>query len=170
MTEEKQVLVLKILVAGEGNCGKTSLIRRYCDGEFDSHRAHTIGLEFYSKILDLSAGTIKLSIWDLAGQPQFRTIREEFYKGAKATALVFDLTNPDTLHELPNWYKEIHNAVPDHKFLVVGNKNDLKRVVVEDEPEQFARAIQAPYLETSAKSGHQVEKMFKHLAALAIKQ
>jgi small GTP-binding protein len=169
MTEGKKVLVLKILVAGEGNSGKTSLIRRYCEGEFDPYRAHTIGLEFHAKILHLAAGTIKLSIWDLAGQPQFRAIREEFYKGSRVTALVFDLTNRESLLELPVWYNEIIKAVPGQKFLLVGNKNDLKRKIDRALPERFARAIQAPYLETSAKNGYQVKKMFNHLAALAIR-
>jgi Ras-related protein Rab-18 len=166
--EEKKILVLKILIAGEGNSGKTSLVRRYCKGEFDKYRAHTIGLEFNTKILNLKAGDIKLSIWDLGGQPQFKYIRTEFYRGSRATALVFDLTKPESLRALPMWYEEIMKAEPQQKFLLVGNKNDLWRKVDSEIPERFARKIKAPYLETSAKNDYQVEKMFRYLARLAI--
>ena len=168
--EEKKVLVLKILVAGEGNSGKTSLIRRYCIGDFDKYRAHTIGLDFYSKELQLKAGTIKLSIWDLGGQPQFKTIRTEFYRGSRVTALVFDLSNYDSLRALPMWYKEIKHALPNQPFLVIGNKNDLRRKVDTEVPKRFAETINAPYLETSAKDDYQVGKMFNYLARLAISQ
>jgi small GTP-binding protein len=166
--DDKRVPVLKILVAGEGNSGKTSLIQRFCEGVFDRNRAHTIGVEFNTKTINLKSGKIKLSIWDLAGQPQYRYIREEFYSGSRATALVFDLNNPDSFRELPKWYKEILNALPQQKFLVVGNKNDLRRKVDIKTPKRFANYIKAPYLETSAKKGYQVNKMFKYLVGLAI--
>jgi Ras-related protein Rab-18 len=168
MLDSTQILVLKILVAGEGNSGKTSLIRRFCYGDFDKHRAHTIGLDFYSKMLNHKDGPVKLSIWDLAGQPQFQSIREEFYKGAHATALVFDLNNPDSLHALPQWYQEIEKVCPGQKYLLIGNKHDLKKKVDQTTHQRFAQVIKAPYLETSAKNGYQVNKMFKYLAGLAI--
>ena len=168
--DEEQIRVLKVLLAGEGNSGKTSLVRRFTIGDFDKKRAHTIGMEFHSKIINHRSGKIKLDIWDLAGQPQFHYLRVEFYPGSLATALVFDLSSQDSFLELKKWYQEIKNAEPNQKFLVIGNKNDLRRKIDKKIAKRFASSINAPYLETSAKKRHQVNKMFKYLVALAISE
>jgi small GTP-binding protein len=171
MQDIKKVHVLKVLIAGEGNSGKTSLVHRFCFGKFDDYRAHTIGLEFNSVTVKLQGGLVaKLAIWDLAGQPQFYYIRKEFYSGSRATALVFDLTSQDSFLQLRVWHNEILQACPFQKFLLVGNKSDLKRKrrVSEEAAQRFAESINAPYLETSAKKGRQVRRMFQHLVRLAL--
>jgi small GTP-binding protein len=169
MQAGKRVHVLKVLIAGEGNSGKTSLVHRFCFGKFDDYRAHTIGLEFNTMTIKLKDGiVVKLAIWDLAGQPQFFYIRKEFYSGSHATALVFDLSRQDSFLQLRTWHEEILNACPLQKFLVVGNKNDLKRKVSIEAAQRFADSIYAPYIETSAKKGSQVRNMFRHLVRLAL--
>ncbi len=62
----------KVVVAGNGNVGKTSLIRRWCEGKFETSRVMTIGVDFQSKLVQLPEGEVKLSIWDMAGQERFR--------------------------------------------------------------------------------------------------
>jgi small GTP-binding protein len=171
MPDGKKVHVLKVLIAGEGNSGKTSLVHRFCFGKFDDYRAHTIGLEFNTVTIKLkSGGVVKLAIWDLAGQPQFYYLRKEFYSGSRATALVFDLTSQDSFLQLRVWHDEILQACPFQNFLLVGNKTDLKRSrkVSEEIAQRFADSIGAPYLETSAKKGRQVRRMFQYLVRLAI--
>lgn len=170
MQSSKKVHVLKVLIAGEGNSGKTSLVHRFVFGKFDDYRAHTIGLEFNTVEINLKGwGVVKLAIWDLAGQPQFYYLRKEFYSGSRATALVFDLTSQDSFLQLRVWHDEILQACPFQKFLLVGNKTDLKRgrKVSEEIAKRYADSIGAPYLETSAKKGRQVRRMFQHLVRLA---
>ncbi|MGD8605628.1 MAG: Rab family GTPase, partial [Anaerolineales bacterium] len=66
-----KVPVLKVVIVGDANVGKTSLLRRYCEGKFESSRVATIGVDFQTKVVDLPDGQVKLSIWDMAGQEHF---------------------------------------------------------------------------------------------------
>ncbi len=80
--------VLKVIIAGDGEVGKTSLVRRYCEGKFEATRVATIGVDFQTQTVDLPTGTIKLSIWDMAGQDRFQVIRAGFYRGSRSAALI----------------------------------------------------------------------------------
>jgi small GTP-binding protein len=163
----EEIPVLKVVVGGEGTVGKTSLIRRYCQGKFESSRVATIGVDFQTQVVKLPDKTVKLSIWDMAGQDRFQVIRGGFYRGSRASALVYDVTQAETFKQLEKWRKEIIEVVPGEPFVVVGNKIDLPRVQNADEVRAFAASIGAEYLETSALSGEGVPAMFEALARLA---
>jgi small GTP-binding protein len=155
-------------VAGNGNVGKTSLIRRFCEGKFEQTRVATIGVDFQTQTVDLAGQTVKLSIWDMAGQDRFQIIRAGFYRGSRAAALVYDVTEPDSLESLVRWKDEILEAVEHQPFLVVGNKIDLERKQQPEHAQQFANLLQAPYLETSALDGSGVTQLFETLAKLSL--
>ena len=159
--------VLKVVVAGDGNVGKTSLIRRYCEGRFEASRVATIGVDFQTQTVDLPSGRVKLSIWDLAGQDRFQVVRAGFYRGSRAAALVFDLTSFESLEHLSRWRQEILQAVPKIRFVVVGNKTDLPRPPGAQGADAFAARIDALYLESSALDGSGVAATFTALARLA---
>jgi small GTP-binding protein len=158
----------KVIVAGDGGVGKTSLIRRYCTGKFQESRLMTIGVDFQTQIVEINKKPVKLSIWDIAGQERFGSFRASFYRGAKAVALVYDVTGPVSLTHLPNWHSEIARVVPDVRFLVVGNKVDLERQVPKERVIDWTRSSGLPYLETSAKTGQGVRLFFEGLARLAL--
>lgn len=162
--------LLKIVVAGDGNVGKTSLIRQYCEGRFEQSRVATIGVDFQTKTVKIKDHTIKLSIWDMAGQIHFQSVRTGLYRGSRTAALVHDVTNPASLVHLPGWYEEILAVVPHQRFLVVGNKIDLQPDYNTTEAKRFAASIKAPYLTTSANTGEGVQKMFLGMAYLALKK
>lgn len=164
------VPLLKIVVAGDGNVGKTSLIRQYCEGRFEQSRVATIGVDFQTKTIEIKGHTIKLSIWDMAGQIHFQSVRSGLYRGSRTAALVHDVTNNESLTHLPKWYEEITAVVPQQRFLVVGNKIDLQPDYDVTEAKKFAASINAPYLTTSASTGEGVEKMFLAMALLALKR
>ncbi|MBW8010659.1 MAG: GTP-binding protein [Chloroflexi bacterium] len=164
---EQTIPTLKVIVAGDGTVGKTSLIRQYCEGKFEKSRVATIGVDFQIQTIELPSGTVKLSIWDVAGQKQFKSVREIFYRGALATALVFDVSNPESLVNLKTWHEEITSISPSQKFLVIGNKIDLQATHALQNARGFAASIKAGYLETSALSGEHVPEMFTLLAGLA---
>ncbi|MGD0174525.1 MAG: Rab family GTPase [Anaerolineales bacterium] len=155
----------KVSIAGDEAVGKTSLIRRYCEGKFEESRVATIGVDFQTKVVDLPAGAVKLSIWDMAGQSRFEVVRTGMYRGSRATALVFDLSNPATLEHLPAWCVEAQTNAKGTKLLVVGNKLDLASE--RGAGKTFADSIGAAYVETSAQSGEGVTEMFDALARLA---
>lgn len=161
------VPVLKVIIAGDGNVGKTSLIRRYCEGKFEQSRVATIGVDFQTQLVEIPSGTVKLSIWDMAGQDRFQVLREGFYRGSLAAALVYDMTEPESLEHLPHWHTEITNVVPTIPLIVVGNKLDLVSKHAHDDGPEYAATIGAPHLNTSALDGTGVAKLFKGLAYLA---
>jgi len=161
--------LLKVVVVGDGTVGKTTLVRRYCEGKFHASRVATIGVDFYTQTVALPAGPVKLSIWDMAGQDHFKVVRTGFYGGSRAAALVCDVTSPQSLVNLKGWCEEVLKAVPRHKLLVVANKIDLERVFRPELSQAFASFIKAPYLETSALTGQGVGELFETLAALAVR-
>jgi len=148
--------------------GKTSLIRRYCQGKFEASRVATIGVDFQTQLVKLPEKTVKLSIWDMAGQDRFRVIRGGFYRGSRASALVYDVSQAETFAQLGKWRDEILQVVAAEPFVVVGNKTDLARVLSADEARAFASSIGAEYLETSALTGEGVATLFDTLARLAV--
>ena len=161
------VPVLKVVVAGDGTVGKTSLVRRFCEGKFEMTRVATIGVDFQTKLVELPERTVKLSIWDMAGQDRFQVIRAGFYRGSRAAALVFDVTSPESFANLERWRQEIIEVVPQQPFVVVGNKTDLERKISPEQGAAFAQGIRAAYVETSALSGAGVPDLFLSLAKLS---
>jgi small GTP-binding protein len=159
--------VLKVLIVGDGNVGKTSLVRRYCTGMFSASRVTTIGVDFQTQIVRLPQGEVKLSIWDLAGQDRFQVMRPGFYKGGRVAAMIYDVTDPDSFKDLGRWRQELIEVVPNQPMVIVGNKIDLPRVQEAEEARAFADSIRAPYLETSAATGDGVDALFDTIARLA---
>jgi small GTP-binding protein len=159
--------LVKVVVAGDGNVGKSTLIRSFTEGKFQAARVTTIGVDFHTHTVALPDGEVKLSIWDMAGQERFGFMRPGFYSGSMVAALVYDVTAPESLEHLAAWREEILKAVPHEKFIVVGNKLDLVRAEPQGRASAFAHGISAPYLETSAKSGQGVQALFTHMAELA---
>ena len=174
VTAVSEIPLLKVVIAGDGTVGKTSLVRRYCEGKFQSARVATIGVDFYTQRVRIPVGqgrdaVVKLSIWDLAGQERFGVVRTGFYRGSRAAALVYDVTSMASLGNLKRWRDEVLAAVPEQPFVVVGNKVDLERSVRSELARAAAAYLGALYLETSALNGEGVSALFQTLARLAVK-
>jgi len=162
--------IYKVALVGDGNVGKTSLVRRFCEGKFDDSRILTIGVDFQIKTVQLGDKTIRLSIWDIAGQDRFRAFRDQFYSGTLAVALIYDVTSPATFFNLARWRDEVSASVPGVPMVIIGNKKDLGPVVPPAEAEGWARFEgRMPFLQTSALTGEKVEEFFQGLAYLAHK-
>jgi len=162
--------IYKVLLVGDGNVGKTSLVRRFCEGKFEESRVLTIGVDFHYKTVQLGDRLLRLSIWDVAGQDRFRSFRDQFYSGTLAAALIYDSTAPATFFNLLRWRDELLAATPGVPMVVIGNKSDLGPVVPPGEAEGWARYEgRMPFLMTSALTGENVESLFQGLAYLAYK-
>ncbi|HVO41984.1 MAG TPA: Rab family GTPase [Aggregatilineales bacterium] len=162
--------VYKVVLAGDGNVGKTSLIRRYCEGKFDESRILTLGVDFQTKLVSFRNRTVKLSIWDIAGQEKFATFRDTFYGGAHAVALVYDITSPASFANLQRWQDEIQSVVPNVPMAVIGNKIDLVSVVSADAARSWSYDHSLPFLLTSAATGERVDDFFRGMAWLAMQE
>ncbi len=160
-------LMYKIALLGDGAVGKTSLIEKFITGKFEKDYRMTLGTNIFSKVVNINDASVKLIIWDLAGQPHFKHVRAGFYLGTVGALLVYDITRRSTLENLDNWRSEMLNNSGDvSSLVVVGNKCDLDgmREVKKSEGAGFAKNLAAPFFETSAKAGNNVEDAFVALA------
>jgi len=164
---------VKLLLLGDSGVGKSSLMLRFTTGEYHLQTMSTVGIDFKEVRLRLNGRNISLQIWDTAGQERFRTITKSYYRGASGYILVFDLTNYKSFDHIRYWVNEIKTHGLNNSYLIlVGNKSDLhedRSVSVED-GETFAKELGCDYIETSAKDGYNVDKLFicgiqGHLAA-----
>ena len=144
---------------------------------FISDTQMTIGVDFHVKTLtiDTNEGPIrsKLQIWDTGGQERFSSIRPMYYRGSLGALMIFDLTNYESFEHLPQWIEEVRaNVKNDIPLLLVGNKSDLiqERAVSNEEINDFTSKFNLYYMETSAKTGDNVDNMFTELVTLAIEK
>jgi small GTP-binding protein len=164
----------KVCLVGEAAVGKTSLIRRYVLDEFEDRYITTLGAKVSKKELafDLKDKDLRIqmdmTIWDIMGEKGFRDLlKEAFFHGAKGILAVCDITRYSTLKEVDDWVQSVFNVVGEIPVVYAVNKVDLKDEVMilygDKEIGQAARAFDAPYFYTSAKSGERVEDTFRAL-------
>ncbi|KAL9697409.1 hypothetical protein quinque_000850 [Culex quinquefasciatus] len=125
--------------------------------------SHTIGVEFGSRIVNVGGKSIKLQIWDTAGQERFRSVTRSYYRGAAGALLVYDSTSRDSFNVLSNWLNDARTLASQNIcILLVGNKKDLEeeREVTFLEASTFAQENELIFLETSARTGENVEEAF----------
>jgi small GTP-binding protein len=163
---------------GDGAVGKTALCSRFMEKVFLGEYLMTLGTDVTLKTISVGKRQIQLQIWDIAGQPFFESIRESYYRGALGALFVFDVTRPETLQNGRNWIRELwkHSGKGEIPVVILGNKVDLRgemtATVKPSEGEALAHElsesaqseIKIPYLETSAKTGQNVEQAFYLLA------
>jgi small GTP-binding protein len=167
MSDADRFIRYKVAISGDGNVGKTTLLRRYATGKFQESRIMTIGVDFETLEVDIKGQPVKLTVWDLAGQQRFAPFRDGFYRGARAIAMVFDVSDRVTFDDLSHWLQEAQRVVPEAHIVVNGNKVDLPRAITVEEGKAYAASINAAYVETSAKTGEGVQQFFRFLAMAA---
>jgi small GTP-binding protein len=160
--------IFKIILIGDCDTGKTSLINRYVKRMFNEKYVCTIGVDFMMKSALIEENLIKLQIWDTAGMERYKHITLSYYRGAHAAIICFDLTNRLSFESLNRWMKEYSNYHKDsNTFVIVGNKSDLaEREVNKEEILKFVEIHNSIYFETSAKNGNNIDELFNHMAQL----
>ncbi|KAM9320156.1 ras-related protein Rab-42 [Gastrophryne carolinensis] len=151
----------RVLLLGDSGVGKTSLLRRYTNEEFAESTGPTVGVDFCCRIEEPEDGVkVRLQFWDTAGQERYRAVTRSYYRNAACVVLLFDLTAHKTFESIQNWYQEVmERAQPQPLlFLLLGTKSDLreKRDVTREEAQNLAISMNAPYLETSARTGSNI--------------
>ncbi|MHA1310916.1 MAG: GTP-binding protein [Candidatus Helarchaeota archaeon] len=168
----KNEYVFKILILGDAGVGKTTTTVRFAQALFTSEYKPTLGVnivrnEFWMNDTDL----IHFSIWDLAGQDRWASMRGIYYSGAQGALLLFDTTRLDSFRNLDKWVKEINTNTINIPVVLVGNKIDLKdlRKVSKEEGIRKAQEYGYRYIETSAKTSENIKETFKLLVKDMIK-
>ena len=160
---------LKVLLTGAAAVGKTSLVQRFIKNRFAANYKLTVGVDILTKDVEFKPGEVAtLSIWDIGGQQRFEFIRSTFYKGAAGALLVFDLTREQTYIETRKWLTEIRQFSNENiPFVLIGNKVDLLEdvgeVIDREDARAFAEKEGSIYIETSAKTGINVDGAFTEL-------
>lgn len=160
---ESYDFLFKFLVIGNANTGKSCLLHQFIENKFKQESSHTIGVEFGSKVTNCGGKSVKLQIWDTAGQERFRSVTRSYYRGAAGALLVYDIANRESYNALTNWLTDARTlASPDIVIVLVGNKKDLEpdREVTFLEASKFAQDHELMFLETSARTGENVEEVF----------
>mmetsp|Transcript_13552 Transcript_13552/g.15016 ORF Transcript_13552/g.15016 Transcript_13552/m.15016 type:complete len:223 (-) Transcript_13552:182-850(-) len=157
--------VLKFIMIGDTGVGKTCLLLNFIEGRFKHSHDLTIGVEYGAKVLALKKENtnVKLQIWDTAGQESFRSITRSYYRGAAAAIMVYDVTSRTSFENIIRWLREARETGNDTmEVLLVGNKIDLKdkRVVSTEDGQKFAKENGLMFIETSAKTSHNVVDAF----------
>jgi len=167
MSAQEHDYFFKILLIGDSGVGKSCLLLRFADDSWTETHISTIGVDFKIKTLTIDGKTVKLQIWDTAGQERFRTITSSYYRGAQGIILVYDCTDRESFNNVKQWMGEIDRyACENVNKLLVGNKCDLQaeKTVDTNAAKEFADSYDIPFIETSAKTGNNVEKCFVQIA------
>lgn len=167
--DKRAAQILKVVLGGDGNVGKTSLIQRYCTGAFDAGRAMTIGVDFHLYEVEIAEEAIRLVVWDMGGQERFAAARHVFYRGTHAVGLVFDASNRTSFYNLMRWWRETREYLPDVPVLLLANKIDLPPQISRAQAQPIAQAWNIPFLESSCATGNGVAEFFDTLAQNAWK-
>lgn len=164
----------KLILGGEGAVGKTSMAHRFVEDSFETDYKATIGTSIMKKECDFESlnSSVRFVIWDLAGQQQFARVRQSYLANARAGILVYDVTRKNTYEKIKDWYDEILSNTKEISMILVGNKIDLveDREVSPEEGRELAEGLSLSYIETSAKTGENIEDAFRMLALQLIKK
>ena len=169
----KQPIESKVVILGATAVGKTCIICRAVNDEFDQDISPTVGACYSAKDIALDSANVTLQLWDTAGQERFRTLAPMYYRGSVIAVLVFSLTKPDTLQDVKSWAQEIQQQTDEMPVLfVVGNKLDLvdERQISTEQGEEVAKELNAIYFEVSAKSSIGIDDLFVRIAEESFKK
>ena len=168
--DENNDINLKILILGDSSVGKTSLLLKYADGYFPTIYVATIGVEYKIKQINVNGLDINLQIWDTAGQERFRSITQNFMKGADGIMYVYDITEKGSFDNLKNWIRQSEDSTEGFKKIIVGNKSDLEldRNVPKESLQKFCDDRKLKGVEVSAKLGTNVSETFECLAKMIL--
>jgi small GTP-binding protein len=159
----------KLILTGDHQVGKTSLIRRFVENSFKEDYISTMGVQISKKTISMTEDTrMNFIIWDIGGQSfQIVPYRARFYDGANAAFIVIDRSRDGNLKSVEKWYNDIKNSIPKSiPIVIVGNKSDLtdQLVISEEDIKQLAKKFDFHYILTSAKTGEHVNDAFLYIA------
>lgn len=165
MSTLNNMIQLKYVIIGDSGVGKSCLTLQFTDKTFDPTHELTIGAEFGFYKTKHNGEDIILQLWDTAGQDSYKHMTKTYYRHCDCAILVFDITNRQSYNNISNWLETLtlytQNTNEIEKILV-GNKCDLNAIrnISFDEANNFARIHNMTYFETSAKTNHNIDRLF----------
>ena len=163
--DTEDIKEIKLLLLGESNVGKTSIFNKYIYNRNATLSASSIGVDFETKIINYKNKKYKIRLFDTAGQERFHSITHSYYHLGDGFLIVFDLTNEHSLNKVKDWIESLNDKVKDCKFIIIGNKCDLKDKLI---PENIIENQLKDYIEdkkifykTSVLKNININKIFE---------
>nr|XP_006821440.1 PREDICTED: ras and EF-hand domain-containing protein homolog [Saccoglossus kowalevskii] len=159
----------KIVLCGDSGVGKSSFLERFCQNTFNEKTQVTIEIGFQMKSLVIDSTVISLQIWDTAGQERFRSLPHSYFRKADGVVLLYDITCEKSFQSVTSWLVNIQEVDIDQSavIILIGNKEDLattQRVISTECGKRLAEDCGAFFIETSAKTGHNIFETFDYMA------
>ena len=168
-----KTLEFKIIVIGEYNVGKTSIINRFVNNSFDKNIQNTINSNISTKRIIIDNKTIvNLNIWDTAGEEKLNPLIKNHYNDARGALIIYDIGNRNSFEKIEKWYNEIKDNCPHYCMkMLIGNKTDISDKKIDfDEGNKLAEKLNINFLEVSAKTGNNVAIAFERLCNIIIQR
>ncbi|XP_042217969.1 ras-related protein Rab-24-like [Homarus americanus] len=157
---------MKVVMLGQAACGKTSLVERFIYNRFNTNYQTTIGAAFGARNMAVQGKQICVGLWDTAGSERYEAMSRIYYRDAKAAVICYDITNAESADRAKFWVSEVQKHEEDCKIYLCGTKLDLamdkpqERQVDFHDLSDYAEEVGAKVIETSSKTGNNVEKLF----------
>ena len=158
--------VLSLMLLGDGQVGKTSLILKLTGNEFNDSQLTTVGKESYIYQANLHGYDLKMKIWDTAGQERFKSMSVQVIKNSDAVILVYAINDKNSFNALDTWLNKLNDTTDISKkpIIIVGNKSDISnREVTYEEGKIYAESKGYHFYETSAKTGDHINEAFNDI-------
>ncbi|XP_032402152.1 ras-related protein Rab-15-like isoform X1 [Xiphophorus hellerii] len=170
MAKQYDVL-FRLLLLGDSGVGKTCMLRRFTEGEFDPSHISTIGVDFKMKTIEIDGLKVRIQIWDTAGQERYQTITKQYYRRAQGIVFVYDITNLPSFQHIAKWASDVDEFAPDDvQTVLVGNKADEEfgRQVTKDQGKKLAETYGMEFFETSASTSSNISESFIRVTELVL--
>jgi small GTP-binding protein len=152
----------KVIFLGDAAVGKTSIVAKHVTATFRENYIPSLGANITSREYNIEGKDITLMIWDIAAQEAFSKVRQQYYNGAKAAFIVYDVTRPGTFENVVFWHDDLISIIRKKiPMILIGNKTDLRAVVQIQSGKRLADDLGADFIETSAKTGENIEQAFE---------
>ena len=161
---------IKILLLGDSGVGKTSIFRKYLENKYEGNKTATVGVDLVTKDFKYKGENYKIQLFDTAGQERFKGITKSYFHMSEYYFVVFDLTNKISLDSIPGWLELLKEEKENPKYIILGNKDDLKKNQIPEE--EINEALEnlnniningEKFLRVSAKSGKNIDYAFKYM-------
>ncbi|KAM9708627.1 ras-related protein Rab-15-like [Menidia menidia] len=164
-------ILFRLLVLGDSGVGKTCMLLRFTEGEFDPSHISTIGVDFKMKTVEIDGIKVRVQVWDTAGQERYQTITKQYYRRALGIVFVYDITNQSSFQHIAKWASDVDEyATEKVQMILVGNKADdeHRRQVSTNQGCKLAESYGMEFFETSASTSSNINEAFTRLTELVL--
>ena len=155
---------ISIIIIGDSKVGKTTLMKRYINGNFSENIIPSLGIELYRKIKEINRKKYLIKIWDTCGQERFKALTQNYYRNADGVMLLFDSNNIESFHNLNIWLNSLKEySIKNFPLIIIGTKSDLPINVHDNDINLFCNQFNIKWFRTSAKTGENISLSFDFL-------